>query len=59
MANYLALATVLKPGDEVLIEHPTYELILAAAKQVGATIKRFSRTAESGFAIDPWQWSGR
>lgn len=53
MANYLALATVLKPGDEVLIEFPTYELILAAAKQIGAVIKRFSRTAESGFAIDP------
>jgi aspartate/methionine/tyrosine aminotransferase len=52
MANYLALATVLKPGDEVLIEHPTYELILAAAKQIGASITRFHRTHESGFAID-------
>jgi len=53
MANYLVLSTLLKPGDEVLIEQPTYELILAAAKHVGATITRFPRTHESGFALDP------
>ena len=53
MANYLALATLLKPGDEVLIEHPTYELILAAARYVGATITRFERRHEDNFAIDP------
>jgi aspartate/methionine/tyrosine aminotransferase len=53
MANYLVLSTLLKPGDEVLIEQPTYELILAAAKQIGATITRFPRTHESGFALDP------
>jgi aspartate/methionine/tyrosine aminotransferase len=53
MANYLALATLVKPGDEILIEHPTYELILAAARQIGATVTRFCRTHESGFAIDP------
>ncbi len=53
MANYLVLAATLKPGDEVLIEHPAYELILAAARHVGATIRRFSRTHESGFALDP------
>ena len=53
MANYLVLSALLKPGDEVLIEQPTYELILAAAKQIGAAITRFSRTHESGFALDP------
>lgn len=53
MANYLALATLLKPGDEILIEHPAYELILAAARHVGADIRRFPRTHESGFALDP------
>lgn len=53
MANYLALATLLRPGDEVLIEHPAYELILAAARQVGAEIRRFPRTHESRFALDP------
>jgi len=53
MANYLTLATLLKPGDEVLIEEPTYELLLAVAKHIGATISRFPRTHESGFALDP------
>lgn len=53
MANYLALATLLKPGDEVLIERPTYELFLAAARQIGATITRFDRREEDDFAIDP------
>jgi aspartate/methionine/tyrosine aminotransferase len=53
MANYLALSVLLKPGDEVLIEEPTYELLLAVAAQTGATITRFARTHESGFALDP------
>ena len=53
MANYLVLATILKPGDEILVEHPAYELILAAARHVGATIRQFPRTHESGFALDP------
>jgi aspartate/methionine/tyrosine aminotransferase len=44
MANYLAMAAVLKPGDEVLIEHPTYELIVDTALQIGATVKRFQRS---------------
>src|SRR5215469_1096332 len=28
MANYLAFATLLEPGDEVLVEHPAYGLLL-------------------------------
>ncbi len=51
MANYLAMAAVLKPGDEVLIEHPTYELIVDVALQIGAEIKRFKREAPA-FAVD-------
>jgi aspartate/methionine/tyrosine aminotransferase len=53
MANYLVLAACLDRGDEVLIEHPVYELILAAARFIGAEVKRFERTHESGFALDP------
>ncbi len=52
MANYLAMASVLKPGDEVLIEHPTYELIVDVALQIGADIKRFKRAGGS-FSADP------
>jgi aspartate/methionine/tyrosine aminotransferase len=51
MANYLAMASVLKPGDEVLIEHPTYELIVDVALQIGAKIRRFKRS-QSTFLID-------
>jgi hypothetical protein len=53
LANYLALAATTEPGDEILVEQPTYELILSTAKYLGLTIKRFPRRAESNFAIDP------
>jgi aspartate/methionine/tyrosine aminotransferase len=52
-ANYLAFATLLDAGDEVLIEHPTYGLLLDSLEYVGAVVKRFARTPESGFAADP------
>jgi hypothetical protein len=55
MANYLALATLLESGDEILIEQPVYGLILDAAAYIGASIKRFARTEESGWALDPAQ----
>ena len=53
MANFLALAALIEPGDEVLVEHPVYEPMLAAAAWLGASITRFSRGAETGFALDP------
>src|SRR5207302_3970022 len=53
MANHLAMATILEPGDEVLIEHPAYGLIVDAALYIGAEVKRFTRAEESGFALDP------
>jgi len=31
MANFLAMAALISPGDEVLVEHPTYEPLLGAA----------------------------
>jgi len=53
MANYLAMAAILEPGDEVLVEHPTYELLLAALGHLQAEIRRFPRRAETCFALDP------
>jgi aspartate/methionine/tyrosine aminotransferase len=53
MANYLALAATTEPGDEILVEQPTYELLLSTARYLGLEIKRFPRRAESDFAIDP------
>jgi len=52
MANYLVLAATLKPGDEILLEHPAYELITAAAKYIGAEIRSFPRIHPS-FTLDP------
>src|SRR5215218_2269447 len=52
-ANHLAMAALIKPGDEVLFEHPAYEPMLAAARYLGAKVKRFSRTFENGFGILP------
>ena len=52
MANHLAMAAVVAPGDEVLIEQPTYGLLLDLAHYLGANVKRFQRRFENGFAID-------
>ena len=35
MANHLALAATLNPGDEVLVEHPTYELLVSTLEYLG------------------------
>jgi aspartate/methionine/tyrosine aminotransferase len=52
MANHLAMAALLEHGDEVLIEQPTYDPLLAIADYLGAKIKRFPRRFEGGFKID-------
>jgi aspartate/methionine/tyrosine aminotransferase len=53
MANHLAMAAAFDPGDEVLVEHPTYELLVSTARYLGAEIRRFSRHFEEGFRVDP------
>ena len=52
-ANHLAMAALIKPGDEVLFEQPAYEPMLALARYLGGEVKRFSRKFENGFAIVP------
>jgi aspartate/methionine/tyrosine aminotransferase len=52
-ANLLALAAVVRPGDEVLVEHPTYEPLIAAARWLGAEVRSFARRADDGFRLDP------
>lgn len=51
-ANHLAMAGLIRPGDEVLFEQPAYEPMLATARYLGAHIKRFTRTFENSFRID-------
>lgn len=53
MANMLALAAVVSPGDEVLVEQPTYEPLLATIRHLGAEVTRFARHAGDGFPLDP------
>ena len=52
MANHLAMAAVLDPGDEVLIEQPAYGPLLDVAEYLGARVKRIPRRFENGFAAD-------
>src|SRR6185503_5969339 len=52
MANHLAMAAAIEHGDEVLIEQPTYEPLLALARYFGLKINRFSRPFEDDFRID-------
>jgi aspartate/methionine/tyrosine aminotransferase len=52
MANHLAMAALIDPGDEVLIEHPAYELLVSTASFLGASIKRFPRHEANGYALD-------
>jgi aspartate/methionine/tyrosine aminotransferase len=49
-ANHLAMAALLKPGDEVLFEAPAYEPMLATVRYLGADVKRFTRKFEDGFS---------
>jgi aspartate/methionine/tyrosine aminotransferase len=53
MANHLALAALIGPGDDVVIERPAYDPMVAVARYLGAEVRRFDRRAEDGFAVDP------
>lgn len=53
MANHLVLAAILKPGDEVLIEQPTYEPLLAVIHYLKARAKNFNRRFENKFRVEP------
>jgi aspartate/methionine/tyrosine aminotransferase len=52
MANYIALTALVHPGDEVLIERPTYDPLLTILDHIGAKVSRFDRPADNGFRVD-------
>lgn len=52
MANYFALAACAEPGDEVLIEQPTYSLLLETSRYLGFEVRRFQRPAPADYRID-------
>ena len=52
-ANHLAMAAVIEPGDEVLIEHPTYELIVTTARYLGARVRAIRAAVRRRFRARP------
>lgn len=52
MANFLAMATLIAPGDEVIFERPAYQPMLASARFLGADIKWVERRPEQFFQLD-------
>ena len=50
-ANHLALAALIQPSDEILLESPAYEPLLATALFLGARIKRFQRHFDDAFRL--------
>jgi aspartate/methionine/tyrosine aminotransferase len=51
MANYIALTGLVQPRDEVLVERPTYDPLLAVLDHIGARVSRFDRRPEKGFRL--------
>ena len=52
MANHLAFAALVQPGDEVLIEAPGYALLDETLKYLGARLILFERRAGEAWRLD-------
>jgi aspartate/methionine/tyrosine aminotransferase len=53
MANFVVLAGLLAPGDDVVVEAPTYELLVSAARFLGAGVVSFARAAGEEYRVEP------
>ena len=51
-ANLLAIAAVVSPGDDMLMERPYYDPIAGTAELAGANVHYFDRRFEDGYALD-------
>jgi hypothetical protein len=51
MANFIALAALVRRGDEVLVERPTYDPLLDILEHLGAKVTRFERLAEKNCRV--------
>ena len=58
-ANHLAMAARLAPGDEVLAEDPTYELLLSTLGYLQADVRPFARRLEHRWALDAGEVADR
>jgi aspartate/methionine/tyrosine aminotransferase len=51
-ALWLAYSSLTNPGDEILVEEPGYEPLVAIAEGIGVRVRRFTRPA-AHFLLDP------
>jgi hypothetical protein len=58
-ANHLALAAIVSPGDEVLVEDPTYELLTSTLGYLQADLRRFPRRPDAAWRLDPDEVAAR
>jgi hypothetical protein len=54
-ANHLALAALVQPGDEVLVEWPTYELLTSQLSYLRADVRRFERRLDEAWRLEPYR----
>jgi aspartate/methionine/tyrosine aminotransferase len=52
MANHLACAALLEPGDEVLLERPAYDPLRVVPEYLQCKVRDFERRAEDGYRLD-------
>jgi aspartate/methionine/tyrosine aminotransferase len=52
-ANFVALAALVRAGDDVLVERPAYDPLLGALHLLGARVQRFDRVYDEGWSVDP------
>lgn len=53
MANHLACAALLVPGDRVLAEFPIYDPLATVPRYLGCEVDYFERSEADGYAVDP------
>jgi aspartate/methionine/tyrosine aminotransferase len=57
-ALWVIMASLLGPGDEILVEEPGYEPLHRVAEALGARVRRFARLGREGYRMDPARIAG-
>ncbi|HSZ50149.1 MAG TPA: aminotransferase class I/II-fold pyridoxal phosphate-dependent enzyme, partial [Caulobacteraceae bacterium] len=58
-SNHLAISALISPGDEALIEDPTYELLASTLACLGAQVRTFERRRSQDWRLDPEEVAAR